>query len=116
MVRFTAALDTTALANAKGSLRCRFTRGLGDVLLWLQAEPEATGKALMARLQSEHPHRFTRAQLRTMQRRVKEWRGISAKKPVYGYAGSVIPDRVGMPEPALIGADPKCQSFGNILW
>ena len=44
----------------------------GNVLVWLQAEPDATGKALMARLQSEHPDRFTAAQLRTMQRRVKE--------------------------------------------
>ena len=51
----------------------------GDVLMWLQAEPDATGKALMARLQSECPDRFTEAQLRTMQRRVKEWRGIMAK-------------------------------------
>ena len=33
----------------------------------------------MVRLQSEHPDRFTVAQLRTMQRRVKEWRGIMAK-------------------------------------
>ena len=37
----------------------------------------------MARLQSEHPDRFTEAQLRTMQRRVKEWRGIMAKKLVH---------------------------------
>ena len=36
----------------------------------------------MARLQSEHSDRFTEAQLRTMQRRVKEWRGIMAKKLV----------------------------------
>ena len=56
----------------------------GDVLMWLQAEPDATGKALMARLQSECPDRFTVAQLRTMQRRVKDWRGIMAKKLVYG--------------------------------
>ena len=55
----------------------------GDVLMWLQAEPDATGKALMARLQSECPDRFTEAQLRTMQRRMKEWRGIMAKKLVY---------------------------------
>ena len=33
----------------------------GNVLVWLQAEPGAAGKALMARLQSEHPDRFTTA-------------------------------------------------------
>ena len=32
----------------------------GNVLVWLQAEPDATGKALMARLQAEYPSRFTR--------------------------------------------------------
>ena len=31
----------------------------GDVLVLLQAEPDTTGKALMARLQSERPDRFT---------------------------------------------------------
>ena len=79
-----------------------------DVLLWLQAEPDATGKALMARLQSEHPDRFSESQLRTMQRRVKEWRGILAKQLVYGSDGSVIPEWSGMPEPALVGVDPRC--------
>ena len=44
----------------------------GNVLVWLQTEPDATSKALMARLQAEHPDRFSEAQLRTMQRRVKE--------------------------------------------
>ena len=52
------------------------------MLIWLQAEPDTTGKALMARLRSECPDRFTEAQLRTMQRRVKEWRGIMANKLV----------------------------------
>ena len=50
------------------------------MLVWLQTEPDATGKALMASLPSEHPDRFTEAQLRTMQRRVKEWHGISASQ------------------------------------
>ena len=87
----------------------------GDVLVWLQAEPDATGKALMARLQSEHPDRFTEPQLRTMQRRVKEWRGILAKKLVYAGTGESSTEPSGLPEMALIGADSKCQSFGNIL-
>ena len=33
----------------------------GDVLVWLPAEPDATGQALLARLQSEYPDRFTNA-------------------------------------------------------
>ena len=78
------------------------------MLVWLQAEPDATGKALMARLQSEHPDRFTEAQLRTMQRRVKEWRGIMAKQLVYATTDETFVELDGLPELALIGADSKC--------
>ena len=79
----------------------------GDVLVWLQAEPDATGKALMARLQSEHPDRFTEAQLRTMQRRVKEWRGIMAKKLVYAGSDEASAVPSGLPEMTLVGGDPR---------
>ena len=80
----------------------------GEVLVWLQVEPDATGKALMARLQSKHPDRFTAAQLRTMQRRVKEWRSIVAKNLVYASPGvsSAAPSK--LPEMALVGADFRC--------
>ena len=57
-----------------------------DVLLWLQENPDITAKALLERLRSDHPGRFTGAQLRTLQRRVQQWRGIMAKKLVYGSA------------------------------
>ena len=80
----------------------------GDVLVWLQAEPDATGKALMARLQSKHPDRFTEAQLRTMQRRVKAWRGIMAKNLVYASSDEASAGVTGLLEVALVGADPKC--------
>ena len=69
----------------------------GEVLVWLQAEPDATGQALMARLQSEHPDRFTRAQLRTRQRRVKDWRGIMAKKLVYAGTDEASAAPSGLP-------------------
>ena len=78
------------------------------MLMWLQAEPDATGKALMARLQSECPDRFTEAQLRTMQRRVKEWRGIMANKLVYAGTDEASAASSRLPELALIGADSKC--------
>ena len=80
----------------------------GEVLVWLLAEPDATGKVLMARLQSEHPDRFTEAQLRTMQRRVKEWRSIMAKKLVYAGTDEASSASSGLPELALIRADSKC--------
>ena len=79
-----------------------------DVLAWLQAEPDATGKALMGRLQSEHPDRFSEAQLRTLQRRLKEWRGIMAKELVYAGTAAASTAPSGLPEMALAGTDPRC--------
>ena len=78
------------------------------MLVWLQAEPDATGKALMARLQAEHPDRFAEAQLRTLQRRLKEWRGIMAKELVYAGAEEICTELDGLPELALIGVDSRC--------
>ena len=69
----------------------------------------------MARLQTEYPDRFTDAQLRTMQRRVKEWRAIMAKKLVYATPDEALAEHDGLSEPALIGAVSRCYSFGNIL-
>ena len=54
-----------------------------DVLYWLQQEPDVTAKALFERLQDEYPGHFPDGQLRTLQRRVREWRTIMARKLVY---------------------------------
>ncbi len=67
-----------------------------------------TGKELMARLQSEHPDRFTETQLRTMQGRVKEWRGIMAKKLVYATTGEAFSELSELPKLTLTGAEPRC--------
>ena len=50
---------------------------------WLQNEPEATAKQLFQRLQIQHPGVFN-GQLRTLQRRVKDWRAVMAKQLVFG--------------------------------
>ena len=55
-----------------------------EILPWLQDEPEATAKQLFQRLQIEHPNVFTNGQLRTLQRRVKDWRAVMAKQLVFG--------------------------------
>ena len=54
-----------------------------EILPWLQNEPEATAKQLYQRLQIQHPGVFN-GQLRTLQRRVKDWRAIMAKQLVFG--------------------------------
>ena len=78
------------------------------MLLWLQEDLDVTAKALLERLQSNYPDRFTDAQLRTLQRRVQQWRGIMPKKLVYAAAGEPRQEFHEIPELALVGADLKC--------
>ena len=54
------------------------------ICLWLEEDPDQTGKALFARLQREHPDAFPDSQLRSLQRRLKEWRGQRAHRLVFG--------------------------------
>jgi hypothetical protein len=54
-----------------------------EVLLWLQQDPDATAKALFTRLQSRYAGKFSDGQLRTLQRRIREWRAIMASKLIY---------------------------------
>jgi hypothetical protein len=54
-----------------------------EILLWLQENPEATAKSLLERLDREYPGRFPEGQLRTLQRRIREWRHLMARKLVY---------------------------------
>lgn len=56
----------------------------GEVSAWLDEEPDCTAKELFQRLQAMHPGQFTKGQLRTLQRRVKEWRSAEARRLVFG--------------------------------
>lgn len=51
---------------------------------WLNEQPDATAKALFQRLQGQTPTLFAPGQLRTLQRRVKEWRTAIARQLVLG--------------------------------
>ena len=57
-----------------------------EVLSWLQQQPDATAAELMDRLILRYPERYSRGQLRTLQRRVSQWRGVMAKQLVYASA------------------------------
>ena len=48
------------------------------ILAWLETDPDATAKSLLDRLVVEDPHEFQPRQLRTLQRRVAEWRRAQA--------------------------------------
>ena len=50
-----------------------------DLLLWLQHEPDCTAKSLLHRLEEKYPGWFHIGQLRTLQRRVGEWRQSMAR-------------------------------------
>jgi hypothetical protein len=58
---------------------------------WLQEEPDVTAKDLFERLQKEHPGQFSPGQLRTLQRRVREWRQAIARELVYAGVGNDNP-------------------------
>lgn len=73
-----------------------------EILLWLQEKPEATAKSLLERLQEKYTGRFPEGQLRTLQRRIREWRRAMARKLIYGCQdGSRIE---GSHEPVVVGA------------
>ena len=59
-----------------------------EVLGWLQQQPDATAAELMDRLMLRYPERYSRRRLRTLQRRVTQWRGVMAKQLVYASAES----------------------------
>ena len=79
-----------------------------DVLVLWQSEPETAGKALMVRLLPEQPDRFTETQPQIMRPNVKEWRGLMAKKLVYGATDEDPAELNGLPKLALVGAGPRC--------
>jgi hypothetical protein len=53
---------------------------------WFEAEPWRTSRELFERLQTERPGVFPDGQLRTLQRRMKEWRRERAREMVFGAA------------------------------
>ena len=78
------------------------------MLSWLQEDPDTSAVVLLGRLQEAEPDRFSRAHLRTLQRRVQQWRGVMAKKLIYATAGEPMAELPAMPELALAGVDPRC--------
>ena len=80
-----------------------------QVLQWLQKEPDATAKALFERLEMQHPGRFHEGQLRTLQRRVRQWRMVMARQLIYGN-----PDDAQPWEISVIGAEPEANAQASI--
>ena len=58
------------------------------ILTWLETEPDRTAKELLERLEAEGPGTIGQAQLRTLQRRMKEWRRVMARRLVFAGTSS----------------------------
>jgi hypothetical protein len=54
-----------------------------DILRWLQEAPDTTAKTLLERLMDKYPGQYDQKLLRTLQRRVGEWRRTMARKLVF---------------------------------
>jgi len=50
-----------------------------DILMWLQAEPDCTAKSLMGRIIERYPDSQHATHLRTLHRRIAEWRSTMAR-------------------------------------
>ena len=61
-----------------------------EILDWLQQQPDAKAAELLDRLMARYPNRYSRRQLRTLQRRVRQWRIVVAKQLVYAM---LLPNR-----------------------
>ena len=76
------------LANSARPFRQTLSREYGATCCpGLQEAPDAKAIALLNRLKSAYPDRFNDTHLRTLQRRVQQWRGIMSKELVYAAAG-----------------------------
>jgi hypothetical protein len=74
-----------------------------EALLWLQEEPDATAKSLLGRLDKEYPGQFPQELLRTLQRRVRDWRRVMARDLVQGRQQGEGTART----PIVVGANTK---------
>ena len=78
-----------------------------EVLLWLQNDPDTNARDLLAKLREAYPGRFGDAQLRTLQRRVKDWRGVMAKGLLYAESDGPVSERSEKVELVLVGVGNK---------
>jgi hypothetical protein len=74
-----------------------------EILLWLQDDPDASAKSLLERLDQKYPGHFPEGQLRTLQRRVRDWRRVMARHLVHGcHEGQATTET-----PIVVATNPK---------
>ena len=82
---------------------------------WFEAEPWHTSRELLERLQAERPGVYPDGQLRTLQRRLKEWRREAAHRMVFGTmtANPGVAPRDGKGSPLSNGANDYFSGDGD---
>ena len=78
-----------------------------DILGWLETEPDITARTILDRLCSHHPEQFGDGHLRTLQRGVKKWRSVMARKLVYAGLDQSVPTPLSKPEGGPVGAEDR---------
>jgi hypothetical protein len=85
-----------------------FAEVSGRLRSWLEAEPDLQATDLLARLGEECPGRYPDKLLRTLQRRVRDWRREIAHRLVFGPSVLEVPsgsgEEAGTPEAAPSGS------------
>jgi hypothetical protein len=76
------------------------------IVTWLETEPDRTAKELLARLDADVPGMVGPGQLRTLQRRIKDWRRMMARRLVF--AGTSAETTLGTPQPSSTSDSPSC--------
>ena len=59
------------------------------IVAWLEVEPDRTAAELLERAQHKHPGMFVDGQLRTLQRRVRDWRAAAARRLIVAAPASI---------------------------
>ena len=73
-----------------------------EILGWLETEPDITARTILDRLCSNRPGQFSDGHLRTLQRGVKKWRGVMARKLVYAGLDQSVQTLASASEAALL--------------
>ncbi len=60
------------------------------VCRWLEAEPDRTANEIFQRLQAEQPGVFLDGQVRTLQRRIQEWRTAQARRLILANSDAAV--------------------------
>jgi hypothetical protein len=79
-------------------------RGYSRTRAWFDAASWRTSRELFERLQAAHPETFPDGQLRTLQRRIKDWRRDRAHAMVFGAIAASPPTPVDEATGALHAA------------